>query len=145
MRWLGAATKRLLLETLGWTLVVAGFAALVLPGPGLLALFAGLAVLSQQYEWAERRLEPVKERALRAAADGVATWPRIVASVTGALVLIGCGVVWIWKPPPPPWWPLEEHWWLPGGLGTGVTQVASGLLAIGLVVYIMRRFRTDAG
>jgi hypothetical protein len=145
MRWLGAATKRLLLETLGWTLVVAGFAALVLPGPGLLALFAGLAVLSQQYEWAERRLEPVKERALRAAADGVATWPRIVASVTGALVLIGCGVVWIWKPPPPAWWPLEEHWWLPGGLGTGVTQVASGLLAIGLVVYSMRRFRTDAG
>ena len=142
MRRLGAATKRLALETLGWTLVVVGVAALVLPGPGLLALFAGLAVLSQQYEWAERRLVPVKHRALRAAADGVATWPRIAASVTGAVVLIGCGILWIWKPPPPEWWPLDERWWLVGGLGTGVTQVASGLIAIALVVYSVRRFRS---
>src|SRR5690606_27906994 len=63
-----AATKRLLLETLGWVLIVAGLAALVLPGPGLLLLFAGLAVLSQQYDWAERRMHPVREAALRGAA-----------------------------------------------------------------------------
>ena len=35
--------KALALEVVGWILVVAGIAALILPGPGLLMLFAGLA------------------------------------------------------------------------------------------------------
>lgn len=77
-----AATKRIALEILGWLLVLAGIAALVLPGPGLLMLFGGLAILSQQYEWAERRLDPIKFRALRGAAEGVETWPRIILSTT---------------------------------------------------------------
>ena len=81
MKRLSGAAKRLLLETLGWLLVVAGIAALVLPGPGLLGLFAGLALLSQQYEWAERRVEPIKEKALKAAEEGVETTARITLSV----------------------------------------------------------------
>ena len=44
-------------------------------------LFAGLALLSQQYEWAERRVEPIKEKALKAAAEGVETTTRITLSV----------------------------------------------------------------
>ena len=144
MRRLGAATKRLLLETLGWLLVVAGIAALVLPGPGLLMLFAGLVILSQQYDWAEKRLEPIKERALKAAAEGVETWPRIVVSSGIAVVLVLCGVLWIWNPPAPSWWPLDEEWWLIGGVGTGITQIASGLIALGTIVYSYRRFRVDA-
>ena len=40
------AAKRLLLEILGWVLLLAGIAALVLPGPGLLLMFAGLAILA---------------------------------------------------------------------------------------------------
>lgn len=137
----GAALKRLVLETLGWILVVVGIAALVLPGPGLLALFAGVALLSQQYEWAERRLEPIKQRALRAAAEGVETWPRVVISVVGALVLLACGALWIWNPPAPDWWPVADSWWLIGGLATGATQVASGFIALALIVYSFRRFR----
>lgn len=137
----GAALKRLVLETLGWALVVVGVAALVLPGPGLLAIFAGVALLSQQYEWAERRLEPIKQRALSAAAEGVETWPRIVISVIGAFVLLGCGVLWIWDPPAPGWWPVDDSWWLIGGAATGVTQVASAFIALGLIVYSYRRFR----
>lgn len=134
------AAKRLLLEVLGWLLLVAGVAALVLPGPGLLLLFAGLAVLSQQYEWAERWVEPVRLRALRGAAESVETWPRIVLSTLFALGLAGCGVLWIVKPDVPSWWPLSEGWWLPGGVWTGVTQVVSGALALLLIVYSYRRF-----
>lgn len=137
----GAAARRLALETLGWLLVVVGIAALVLPGPGLLAIFAGLALLSQQYDWAERRLEPVKQRALKAAAESVETWGRILLSVTAALVLIACGVLWIWHPPAPGWWPIDDEWWLFGGWGTGSTQVASGLMAIAMIIYSYRRFR----
>lgn len=133
--------RRVLLEALGWILVVAGVAALVLPGPGLLMIFAGLVILSQEYEWAERRLEPVKVRALRGAAEGVETWPRIALSTILALGLIACGVLWIWSPPAPSWWSFADSWWLPGGIATGITQIVSGLIAGALIVYSYQRFR----
>ena len=137
------AAKRIVLEVLGWTLLLLGIAAIFLPGPGLLGIFAGLALLSQQYDWAERRVEPVRLRALKGAAEGVETWPRIVASCAGALVLAGLGVLWIMKPPSPGWWPLSDTWWLPGGMWTGITQVLSAMIALALIVYSYRRFHGD--
>lgn len=132
--------RRLLLEVLGWLLVVGGIAALVLPGPGLLMLFAGLVLLSQQYEWAERRVDPVRLRALRSAADGVQTWPRIVLSTLAALVIGAVGVLWIVRPDAPGWWPLRDSWWLIGGWETGATLLLSCLIALALLVYSYRRF-----
>ncbi|SHF47863.1 Putative transmembrane protein (PGPGW) [Jatrophihabitans endophyticus] len=136
-----AALKRVALEGLGWLLVVGGIVALVLPGPGLLAIVAGLALLSQQYDWARRRLEPAKQRALQAAADGVSTWPRILMSATGAAFLVALGVLWGLKPDVPGWWPLADSWWLPGGWGTGASLIVSGLVAAALIVYSYRNFR----
>ena len=136
----GGVAKRVVLEGLGWILVLAGIAALVLPGPGLLGIFAGLALLSQQYEWAERRLDPVKLRALRGAAESVETPTRIGATTAGAVLLVACGVLWIADPPAPGWWPFAESWWLIGGAWTGVTQVISGFIAGALLVYSYRRF-----
>jgi hypothetical protein len=132
--------KRLVLETLGWLLVVAGVAALVLPGPGLLMLFAGLLLLSREYEWARRRLEPVRLRALRGAADSVQTWPRILLSSLLALALMFFGVLWTVHPQAPQWWPLAASYWLLGGSWTGVTLEISGVLAFVLLVYSYRRF-----
>ncbi len=136
-----AVVKRALLETLGWLLVVGGIAAIPLPGPGLLMLLAGLAVLSQQYAWAERRIRPVERAAMKTASDNVQTWPRISASMAGVLWLFAIGALWLWNPPAPGWWPLPEWLWLFGGLGTGITLVASGAIALGLLVYSVRRFR----
>src|ERR1051326_8671728 len=99
MRFLGGrAAKRIVLETVGWLLIVAGIAALILPGPGLLMLAAGLVILSLEYEWAERRVEPIKKKALRGAAEGVETTFRVALSTIFALGLIACGVVWIAGP-----------------------------------------------
>ncbi len=137
------AAKRVVFETLGWVLLVVGVAAIFLPGPGLLAIFAGLALLSRQYDWADRRVEPVRLRALRSAAEGVQTWPRVVASCVGVMILAACGVLWIIRPEAPGWWPLAETWWLPGGLWTGVTQIGSAVIAIGLIIYSYRRFHGD--
>lgn len=137
----GAAAKRLVLESLGWLLVVAGIAALILPGPGLLMLFGGMLLLAQQYEWAERRLEPIRLRALKGAAESVETWPRILLSVLAAIWVIGCGIVWTIRPAAPDWWPAAERWWLFGGAGTGITLIASGVLALVLIAYSYRRFR----
>ena len=136
-----AAVRRLFLEVVGWALVIGGIAALVLPGPGLLALFAGLVLLSQQYTWAERRVDPVKERAVKAAADGVQTWPRILLSTFGVLWLIGAGILWWIRPPAPDWWPVAERWWLAGGWAAGITLIASGLLAGAALVYAFRNYR----
>lgn len=135
-----AAAKRLLLEVLGWLLLAAGVAALILPGPGLLLMFAGLAVLSRQYAWARRWVEPVRLRALRGAADGVQTWPRILASCAGAASLGGFGVLWIADPDVPSWWSLRDGWWLVGGAWTGVTLLVSCVAAYVLIGYSYRRF-----
>ena len=134
------AARRIVLEGLGWLLLLLGVAMIFLPGPGLLGIFGGLALLSQQYDWAERRVEPVRLRAMLGAAEGVETWPRIIASCLGAVALAACGVLWIMKPASPGWWPLSDTWWLPGGMWTGITQVGSALIAAALIVYSYRRF-----
>src|SRR5262245_4664980 len=130
-----SAGQRVLLQAAGWVLVVIGLAALVLPGPGLLALLAGLAVLATQYEWAERRLAPVRKRAWNGAADSVKTWPRILLSVFGACLLIALGVYWGISAPAPSWWPVSDQFWLVGGWGTGATLIGSGLIVIAMLVY----------
>ena len=136
--------KRVLLEGLGWLLVALGLAAIVLPGPGLLMLFAGLALLSTQYKWAERRVEPVQKAALKAAAESVETWPRILFSVLCAWGIIAVGIEWGVRPPAPAWWPLADKWWLPGGWGTGTTLIGSGIIALGMIIYSFRQFRPTA-
>ncbi|MGV8967896.1 MAG: PGPGW domain-containing protein [Cellulomonas sp.] len=54
----------------GSTLIVAGVAMLVLPGPGLLTIFAGVAILAAEFTWAEILLRRMK-------AAGEATWSAI--------------------------------------------------------------------
>ena len=55
---------------------------------------------------------------------------------------MACGVLWIWSPPAPGWWPVHEPWWLAGGIRTGITQILSGLIAIAMIAYSYRRFRS---
>ena len=127
--------------TVGWILLVLGLAALVLPGPGLLMIAAGLAILSQQYLWARRRLAPVRARGMQAAEASVRSWPALTLSVLAALTGLALGVVWVLQPPAPGWWPFSEEWWLPGGWGTGSSLIGSSCIAIGLLTFSFWRFR----
>lgn len=136
-----AVIKKVAIQLAGWLLVLVGIAALFLPGPGLLALFAGMALLATQYEWAERRLEPVKKAALRTAADSVSSWGRIALSALLIVFLVGAGIMWGLQPPVPSWWPLDAKWWLPGGWGTGGSLIASGVIAAAMLVYSYLNFR----
>ncbi|GAA1711633.1 hypothetical protein GCM10009809_04850 [Isoptericola hypogeus] len=138
-------TRRVPRLVLGWTLLALGVAALVLPGPGLLLLAAGLVVLSHQYAWAERRVGPVEAKAHDLARSSVRNRWTITASLVLALGLMALGVVWGLWPPPPGWWPFGDRWWLPGGWATGSSLIGSGLVAIGLLVYSYRRFHGDGG
>jgi putative transmembrane protein PGPGW len=125
----------------GWALVLLGLAAMILPGPGLLLLFAGLAILSQQFAWAERRVEPVKGAAFKTASDSVQTRTRIAITMLGGALLIALGIVWGIRPGVPDWWPLRDTWWLAGGWATGSSLIISGLSVWALLVYSIRRFR----
>jgi uncharacterized protein (TIGR02611 family) len=56
------AIKRGGVFILGTTLLVAGAAMLVLPGPGIAVILLGLVVLSAEFQWAQRILAWVRER-----------------------------------------------------------------------------------
>ena len=135
------ALRRILVETAGWTLVVGGVLAIPLPGPGLLMLLGGLAILSQQYDWAARRVRPVERAALRAASEGVQSRFRIFLSLLGCVWLWAIGALWVVRPPAPAWWPVRDEWWLFGGLATGATLIASGFIALTFIIYSVKRFR----
>ena len=65
-----SAAKRLVTIVLGVTLLVLGAAMLVLPGPGVVMIMLGLAVLGAEFLWARRLLDRMKA-AGRNAIDGV--------------------------------------------------------------------------
>lgn len=64
--FIGRNAKRVAVTIVGLLVVVAGVLMLVLPGPGILTIIAGLAILASEYVWAERLLGTAKARAARA-------------------------------------------------------------------------------
>jgi uncharacterized protein (TIGR02611 family) len=47
----------------GFTLLIVGVALLVLPGPGWVTIFLGLALLAAEFAWARRLLDRLKAAA----------------------------------------------------------------------------------
>jgi uncharacterized protein (TIGR02611 family) len=62
-RFIRRSGKRIAVTIAGVVVVLVGVALLVLPGPGWVLIFAGLAILSTEYVWARRLLEKAKEKA----------------------------------------------------------------------------------
>jgi putative transmembrane protein PGPGW len=58
--------KRIAVTIAGGVVILVGVAMLVLPGPGIVVIIAGLAILATEYVWAERLLRMAKERAVQA-------------------------------------------------------------------------------
>jgi len=65
-----ASARRIGVLIGGSVLLVAGLAMLVLPGPGVAAIIAGLALLGTQFEWARRASGWLRDR-VRAAFETV--------------------------------------------------------------------------
>jgi tellurite resistance protein TerC len=67
-RWLAPLppmVRRILILLIGSTVVVVGILLLVLPGPGILVIVVGLAILATEFAWAEALLAAARERAAR--------------------------------------------------------------------------------
>lgn len=62
MTFLGRVSRVVVVSLIGGVLIIAGIVMLVTPGPGLLAIAAGLAVLAREFAWAHRVLEWVRSK-----------------------------------------------------------------------------------
>jgi uncharacterized protein (TIGR02611 family) len=60
-RTLGQA-KRLVVMVIGFTVLAAGVAMIVLPGPAVVVIPVGLAILATEFIWARNLLVSAKER-----------------------------------------------------------------------------------
>ncbi|MFC4031741.1 PGPGW domain-containing protein [Streptomyces polygonati] len=122
--------KRLALGVSGGLLLVVGVALLVLPGPGLLLVLAGLILLSRAVPAVARYVEPVRVRAMLAAEGSVASRWRIAGSAVVGLALVAAGVVW----------GVAVLDWLPAtGWTTGASLIFSGVIVFALLVWSYRR------
>ena len=81
----------------GFGLLAVGLALLVLPGPGIPVLVAGLGLLSLEFEWARRLRVAVLARANRVAPERrshrIAVGAAAAASTAAGLV---AGVLWLY-------------------------------------------------
>jgi uncharacterized protein (TIGR02611 family) len=124
------AARKVAVTVGGVTLLAAGVAMMVLPGPGLLVIVLGLFVLSLEFEWAERRLDQARDKALEAAHKTAASRPQTAFALLSSLALIGAGVfLGVNKDVP-------LHGWFTGG-----TLIVSGLAAMGTVLWSVRDLR----
>lgn len=64
LRFIRRSTLLLTVGLVGGTVVAAGVVMLVTPGPGLIVILAGLAILATQFAWAERALDKLKQKAI---------------------------------------------------------------------------------
>ncbi|HUP70093.1 MAG TPA: PGPGW domain-containing protein [Acidimicrobiales bacterium] len=67
VRFIGRSSKRIAITVVGGAFVLGGLAMLVLPGPGILVVAIGFAILGTEYAWAAAALERTKRTASRAA------------------------------------------------------------------------------
>jgi uncharacterized protein (TIGR02611 family) len=66
VRFIWRSGKRAAVFVLGVTLLTVGLIMFVTPGPGILLVVAGLAVLATEFAWAEHLLDKAKKQAARA-------------------------------------------------------------------------------
>ena len=67
-RWFSAlpsSVRRLIVFLIGSTVLLAGVLMLVLPGPGIVVIIVGLAILATEFAWANRLLTHARDRAAR--------------------------------------------------------------------------------
>ena len=115
----------------GGLLLVIGVVLLVLPGPGLLLVLAGLLVLANGFPKVQKFVAPVERRAMQAAEESVSSPLRMVLSIGTGVVLIAAGVVWwLWCTTLPL-----------GGWPSGSSLILSGIILLALLVISYRRVK----
>ena len=99
----GRGWKRVVPIALGFALIVAGVILLVIPGPGLLVVAFGGALIAQEFRWAAVALDWAEVRLRKVARFGERLWKSAslalrAAVVLGAAILAGGAgyLAWTW-------------------------------------------------
>ena len=66
LRFIAKSAWRVGVVVVGFALLVGGLVMMVTPGPGLLLIIAGLAVLATEFAWAQAMLDRAKDAANKA-------------------------------------------------------------------------------
>lgn len=77
----------------GVTVLLGGLVMMVAPGPGVLGIIVGLAILATEFAWAQRALSRAKEAAERAKEKALDPRKKRRNSILAALTGILCGAV----------------------------------------------------
>lgn len=80
--------KRVVIGIIGGIVLIAGIIAIPYPGPGWLIVFAGLAILATEFNWAQRLLDFAKSKY-----DAWAEWLKRQAWPVRLGVLVATGLV----------------------------------------------------
>ena len=84
----------------GLAVIAAGIAMLVLPGPGWVAIFAGLAIWATEFAWAHLVLRWTKRKVTEAAQKALDPKVRrrnIILTSNGRVIIAGLGGWYLWK------------------------------------------------
>jgi uncharacterized protein (TIGR02611 family) len=90
-----AATTKLVVTLVGTVVLAAGLVMMVTPGPGLVGIVAGLAILATEWDWADRWLSAARAQLQKARDAAQHMDPRVrrrrVALTSGAAAVVGIG------------------------------------------------------
>jgi Putative transmembrane protein (PGPGW) len=119
--------KRSAVTILGFGLLLLGGAMMVLPGPGILVIVAGLAVLATEYVWAQKLLKTARSQAEKVQEAAVASPLRTAGSVLFGLGLFALGVAMLVLPD------VDLPFWSP---------VTGGIMAVTALILLVTTYMT---
>ena len=87
--------KRFAVTIVGVALLVLGAAMMVLPGPGILVIVGGLALLATEYVWARKMLKTARAKAEEVQEAAVASPVRTAGTLLFGVLLLGLGLAMV--------------------------------------------------
>lgn len=119
--------KRVVVAVLGFVLLLAGLALLVLPGPGFVCVIAGLFVLATQFDWAKRYADAAKVQAHQGIEEVRRSRWRAAFAGGSAVALLAVGIIELT--------PIDLPWVTNM---SAVLLIFSGVGLIGTLIYAER-------
>ena len=119
--------KRFAVTIVGVALLVLGAAMMVLPGPGILVIVGGLALLATEYVWARKMLKTAQAQAEKVQEAAVASPVRTAGTLLFGVALLGLGLAMVFLRD------VDLPFWSP---------VTGGILAVTAVILLTTTYLT---
>lgn len=119
--------KRFAVTIVGVALLLLGAALMVLPGPGILVIVGGLALLATEYVWARRMLKTAQAQAEKVQEAAVASPVRTAGTLLFGVALLGLGLAMVFLRD------VDLPFWSP---------VTGGIMAVTAVILLATTYLT---